>query len=265
VLLGLSCRKIAAEPAAIFPLLWNVFGLALLAKLGLLARIWQYGFALAMPAFAGAVYLFVWLLPLRLEQRCRVRSHWFRVTACLVLTAGFVRLFLLSESYYLRKNFPVGSGGDKIVAYNPTVDPFHGTVEIALSWIEKNAPPDATLAVLPEGAMINYLSRRVNPTPHLVWVPPLMAVFGQTNMTTAFEKNSPDYVLIIARSASEFGVRFFGYDPRYGMELMRWIEDHYDRVYPAPDPAGKSAPQEQPFFELQILKRRPPVLPAGNN
>jgi hypothetical protein len=151
------------------------------------------------------------------------------------------------------------------MAYNPTVDPFHGTVEIALSWIEKNAPPDATVAVLPEGAMINYLGRRVNPTRHLVWVPPLMAVFGQTNMTADFEKNSPDYVLIIARSASEFGVSFFGYDPRYGMELMRWIEGHYHRVYPAPEPAGKSAPQEQPFFELQILKRQPPVTPAGNN
>jgi hypothetical protein len=84
-------------------------------------------------------------------------------------------------------------------------------------------------------------------------------------MTADFEKNSPDYVLIIARSASEFGVSFFGYDPRYGMELMRWIEGHYHRVYPAPEPAGKSAPQEQPFFELQILKRQPPVTPAGNN
>jgi len=91
-----------------------------------------------------------------------------------------------------------------------------------------------------------------------------MAVFGQTNMTTAFEKNSPDYVLIIARSASEFGVRFFGYDPRYGMELMRWIEDHYDRVIRR-QTRPEIRTQEQPFFELQILKRRPPVLPAGNN
>ena len=265
VLLGLSCRKIAAEPAMIFPLLWNVFGLALLAKLGLFARIWQYGFALAMPAFAGGVYLFVWLLPLRLEQRYRVRSHLFRVTACLVLVTGFVRLFLLSESYYLRKDRPVGGDGDKIMAYGLAVDPFHGTVETALSWVEKNVPPDATLAVLPEGAMINYLSRRVNPTPHLAWFPPVMAVFGQTNMTAAFEKNSPDYVLIIARSASEFGVGFFGYDPRYGMELMQWVGSHYDRVYPVPDPAGKLAPQEHSFFELQILKRRPPIMPAGNN
>jgi hypothetical protein len=105
----------------------------------------------------------------------------------------------------------------------------------------------------------------VNPTPQLAWFPPVMAVFGQTNMTAAFEKNSPDYVLIIARSASEFGVGFFGYDPRYGMELMQWVGSHYDRVYPVPDPAGKLAPQEHSFFELQILKRRPLILPAGNN
>jgi hypothetical protein len=265
VLLAVNYKKAAPGPAAIFPLLWNVFGLALLSKLGLLARIWHYGFALAMPAFAGAVYLFVWLLPLLLEQKYRVRPHLFRVTACLVLLIGFVHLFLRSESYYALKNLPVGSDGDKIMAYGLTVDPFHGNVEIALTWVEENVPPDATLTVLPEGAMINYLSRRVNPTPHLTWFPPVMAVFGQTNMTAAFEKNSPDYVLVIARGASEFGVGFFGYDPRYGMELMQWINDHYDRVYPAPDPAGKSAPREQSFFELQILKRHPPILPAGNN
>jgi hypothetical protein len=265
VLLAVKYRKVGAQPGAVFALLWNVFGLALLAKLGFFSRIWHYGFALAMPAFAGAVYLFVWLLPLLLEQKYRVRFRLFRLTACLVLGIGFVHLFLRSESYYLQKNTPVGHGGDKIMTYGSPVNPFHDNVQLALLWIQKNVPPDATLAVLPEGAMINYLSRHVNPTHSLVWVPPVMEVFGQTNMTTAFERNSPDYVLIIARSATEFGVGFFGYDPRYGMEVTRWIEDHYDRVYPAPGPEWGSAPQERSFFKLQILKRRPPNLPAGNN
>ncbi|MFZ0827315.1 MAG: hypothetical protein WAO02_07815 [Verrucomicrobiia bacterium] len=263
VLLGLNSRKTTAGPAVIFPLLWNLFSLALLAKLGLFTRVWHYGFALAMPAFAGMVYLYVWLLPLLLEQKYRVRFHLFRLTACLVLGIGFVRLFLLSESHYLRKNLAVGGDGDKIMAYGPATDPFHGTVETALSWVEQHVPPDATLAVLPEGAIINYLSRRVNPTHHLAWFPPVMAVFGQANMTDSFEKDSPDYVVIIARSATEFGVGFFGYDPRYGAGLKQWVDNHYDRVYP--DPAEQSSP-ERPFFAgLQILKRRPPVLPAGNN
>jgi len=264
-LLAVNCRNGATRAASIFPLLWNVFGLVLLAKLGVFTRISHYGFALAMPAFVGAVYLFVWLLPKQLEQRFQVCFRPFRLVASLVLLTGFFRLFLHSESYYLQKNVPVGNGGDRIVAYSPARDLFHGNVEIGLSWIGKNVPPNATLAVLPEGAMINYLSRRVNPTHHLVWVPPVMAVFGQTNMTAAFEKNSPDYVLVIARSATEFGVGSFGYDPRYGMELMQWVDDHYERVYPVPAPGGTSAPRKQSFLELQILKRRPPVLPAGNN
>jgi len=109
--------------------------------------------------------------------------------------------------------------------------------------------------------MINYLSRHVNPTPCLVWVPPVMAVFGQTNMAAAFEKNSPDYVVIIARNTTEFGVGYFGYYRGYGTELMQWIDDHYDRVYPT-DPAGKPPFGNRPFFGLQIMKRRPP---AGTN
>jgi hypothetical protein len=264
-LLAVNYKKAAPGPAAIFPLLWNVFGLVLLAKLGFFTRIWHYGFVLAMPAFAGAVYLFVWLLPLLLEQKYRVRPHLFRLTACLVLLIGFVHLFLRSESYYLRKNTPVGHGGDKIMTYGSSVNPFHDNVQLALSWIQKNVPPDATLAVLPEGAMINYLSRHVNPTPFPVWLPPEMEAFGQTNMTVAFQKHSPDYVVLLERSTVEYGVGYFGYYPRYGTRLMQWIEDHYDRVYPAPAPAAKFPSGKQPFSELQILKWRTPILPAVKN
>jgi len=84
-------------------------------------------------------------------------------------------------------------------------------------------------------------------------------VFGQANMTATFEKDSPDYVVIIARSATEFGVGSFGYDPRNGAGLKQWINGHYDRVYPAPYPTEGSPAGNQPFFNLQILKRRPPI------
>jgi hypothetical protein len=101
----------------------------------------------------------------------------------------------------------------------------------------------------------------VDPTHSLDWTPPVIAAFGRTNMITAFEKNSPNYVLIIARNTTEFGVGVLGYDPRYGTELMQWIDDHYDRVYPA-DPTGKSPSGNKSFFGLQIMKRR---TPAGKN
>ena len=257
-LLVARCRKATAGPAEIFPLLWIVFGLALMSKLAVFPRIWHYGFALAMPAFVGAVYLFLWLLPAWLEQKFRVSAPLFRATFCLVLGIGFIRLFLHSESFYWYKTRSVGSQGDRIMAYELSADPFHGNVETALAWLETNAPPGATLAVLPEGAMVNYLSRRVNPTRYLAWVPPAMAAFGQSNMIADFENSRPDYVVIIARSATEFGVSFFGYDPRYGADLKRRIDSHYERVFPTTEPG------ENLFYELQILKRRTPASSAGN-
>jgi hypothetical protein len=104
---GGELQESCARPGGDLSVLWNVFGLVLLAKPGFFTRIWHYGFVLAMPAFAGAVYLFEW--------------------------------------------------------------------------------------------------------------------------------------------------------------LRQWIEDHYDRVYPAPDPVAKFPSGKQPFSELQILKWRTPILPAVKN
>jgi hypothetical protein len=258
MLLGMNGRRGVVEPGTVFPLLWNVFALGLLAKMGFFPRIWHYGFALAMPAFAGSVYFLVWLLPAWLERKYQVRFHPFRLAVCVVLAAVFVRLFLCSEYWYLQKTVPVGRDGDKIMAYNPSVNPFHDNVQRALSWIEENTPATATVAVLPEGAMINYLARRVNPTRYPVWLPPEMEVFGQTNMTAAFARNAPDYVLLLSRSTVEYGVGPFGHYPRYGTELIQWIEGHYDAVYPTACAAGKFPAGNQSFATLQILKRHLP-------
>lgn len=42
------------------PLLWSVFSLLLLGKLGVFPRVWHYGFVLAMPAFLNAIYFLLW-------------------------------------------------------------------------------------------------------------------------------------------------------------------------------------------------------------
>jgi hypothetical protein len=85
----------------------------------------------------------------------------------------------------------VGRGGDRIVAFDPQLNPSGEGVKQALAWIEKNVPRNGTLAVLPEGTTINYLCRRVNPTPCLNWSPNMLVALGQSGMTAAFEKNLP--------------------------------------------------------------------------
>lgn len=249
VILCTKYRPLSAEAPPVFPLLWSIFGLVLLAKLGLYSRIWHYGFALAMPAFVGAVYLLLWLLP-RLLEKHGVHRRLFRSAVWLVLMAGFAQLFLQSQFVYQRKTTVVGRGGDKILVFNEKVNPAGAAIQSALAWMEKNAPPDATLAVLPEGAMVNYLSRRTNPTHYLVWDPAEMTAYGQDNMTADFKSNRPDYVMLIHRDEGEYGANYFGKEQKFGLELMRWIQKNYEPVC-----LIGSEPLQNASFGIKILKR----------
>ena len=237
---------------AAFPLLWSVFALVLLAKLGLFSRIWHYGFALAMPAAITAIYLLFWLLPVLLEKRYDVDPRPFRLAVWLVLMIGFVILVHDSESWYTTKTQAVGRGGDRMFAFDPHLNPTGAGVQSALEWIEQNVPWDGTLAVLPEGTTINYLSRRANPTPCLDWTPTVLTAFGQAGMTAAFEKNPPDYIFLVERDMSEFGVGYFGGSPGYGQDVMQWIGKNYEPVYQI-----GAQPLRSGLFGIEILKRLP--------
>lgn len=254
VLLRENFKKLSATQNVAFPLLWSVFGLVLLLKLGLFPRIWHYGFALAMPAFVSAVYLLLWLLPRLLENNFQVPARFFRATVWLVLLIGFASLFLGSEKMFAAKNLVVGQGKDRIIAFGPDGNSVEArTVNAALAWIDTNVPSGATLAALPQGVMLNYLSRRINPTPCLDWNPTMFNVFSQEKMTAAFEKTPPDYVLLVEWNAYEFGIGGeFGHYPGYGLELMQWIEKNY-----TPAALFGSEPLKNGLFGIKILKRTP--------
>ncbi len=259
-LLRENFQKLSATHKFTFPFLWSVFGLVLLLKLGLFPRVWHYGFALAMPAFVSAVYLLLWLLPRLLENKFQVHARIFRATVLLVLLVGFVNLFSQSEKFYDAKNLAVGEGGDQILAFGPQGNSVEArTTKAALAWVESNTPPNATLAALPQGVLLNFLSRRVNPTPDLDWNPTMFDVFSQEKMTAAFEKNPPDYVLLVEWNAYEFGIGGeFGQFPGYGVELMQWIDKNYQ-----PAQLFGSEPLKSGLFGIKILKHLPAATPQN--
>jgi len=288
-----------------FGILWLAFSFAMLAKLGFDPRISHYGVFLAMPAFLSAIYLLLYLLPRFLQsskskvQRptCPVPEgqsdigHWtldfglksFRASILIFLLAGLARLTIQSALFYKDKDFSLGSGGDRIVTYNPKLDnpksaPTGVAMAAAAVWIETNTAPTNTLAVLPEGVMLNYLTRRDNPTPYVVFAFEVWA-FGETNMLAAYEKNPPDYIVLIQRDSSEYGVPYFGQQKGYGLDVMQWVGRNYspcgavDFAHPtvvrivAPqggpvEPVG-GEPLQGAAFGIKILKRLPAEMPAG--
>ena len=249
ILLWVNYKHLSAGRDMTFPLLWSVFGLVLLAKLGLFSRIWHYGFALAMPAAVTAILLLFWLLPVLLEQKFNMDPRPFRLAVWLVLMIGIGVLVHDSESWYAAKTLAVGQDGDRIVTFDQHLHPAGADVQLAVAWIGKNVPPDGTLAVLPEGTTINYLSRRANSTPCLDWTPTVLTAFGQANMTAAFEKSPPDYICLVTRDMAEFGIGDFGSSPDFGGELMQWIAKNYQPVYQV----GQE-PLRSGMFGIEILK-----------
>jgi hypothetical protein len=247
----------------VFPLLWSLFAFALLAKLGLFPRIWQYGFALAMPAFTSSIYLLFWLLPKLLEMKFGISSLQFRVIVGLILLIGFGSLLNLSQWAYEKKSQAVGANGDKIMTYNPNIN-FENSQAIndALQWTQNFMAPNATMAAIPQGIMLNYLARHADSTPCLYWDPNVMAVFGPSNMTAAFEKNPPDYVFVVEWKATDFNAGYFGSSPDFGFDLMQWIQRNYkvQQLY-------GDEPTKTGRFGIEILKRAdftgPPVLSSA--
>jgi hypothetical protein len=262
-LLGLSACALMTwdyrrlEAPRVFPLLWSLFGLAALAKLGLLPRVWHYGFVLGMPAFVSSVYLLFWLLPNLLERKFSVPAVQLRILVGAVLLIGLANLFDQSQLMYARKGLALGNGGDQIITYN-TSDKNQGiksqAIYAALLWTEKYMPPDATLAVLPQGIMLNYLTRHANSMPALDWNPTMFTVFGQAKMTDAFEKNPPGYVFIVEWDSSDFGVGYFGSAPDYGQGLMQWIGTNYQQQL-----LIGNEPLKDGRFGIKILKRAAPA------
>ena len=64
--------------------------------------------------------------------------------------------------------------GDARVAY----------VNRALEYLRERMAPDETLAVLPEGVMLNYLLRRRAPTPYINYMPPELRLYGEPSASS---------------------------------------------------------------------------------
>ena len=109
--------------------------------------------------------------------------------------------------------------------------------------------PRQTLAVLPEGVMLNYLARRVNPTPYNKLMPPELIAFGEQDVLQAFADDPPDFIMLVHKDTSEFGARFFGRD--YGRRIFEWIHAGYEPVLVIGHP-----PLRDERFGMMLMRRK---------
>ncbi len=243
-------RQDMARYATLLP--WAVLGLLLMAKLLLLPRIHHYGFVLAMPAGVLGVACMVAFAPKLL------RIGWgggkvFRIAIVGLLLLDAMAYVLLCSDHFGRKSYSVAQGGDQIAAENPDVSPIGPVVNEVLAEIEASLPRDATIVALPEGVMLNYLSRRKSPSRFINLMPPELLAYGHDQILRNLQEARPDYVLLIHKDTSEYGVQFFG-SPEYGRQITRWVARNYEplRVF------GRQPFQDPDGFGIALLSRIEP-------
>ena len=142
------------------------------------------------------------------------------------------------------------------MTYDPKIDPTGAQMAATVTWIEVHTAPSNTLAVLPEGVMLNYLTRRENPTPYAVFAFEVWA-FGERNMLAAYRRNPPDYIVLVQRDTSEYGVPYFGMKDGFGYDVMQWVGRNYGPV----ELIG-GEPRLGGAFGIKVLKRLPGEMPA---
>jgi hypothetical protein len=252
VVLFWRARSDRSQAMRMLPILmWGAFALALLAKLGLNARIYHYGFYLALPATTIVVVLVLWLIPHELERRSLGGGRAFRHIALWALAAGMAPYLVISNGWYRTKTLSVGTGGDRFYVSMAPGQWQGAAVREALDEIERRAARDATVAVLPEGVMLNYLARRASPLRVLTVMPPEVLAFGEEDVLASLEAAPPALVLLVDKDVSEYGYPAFGTDLRYGQRTMTWLKERYRVTRVIGD-----APMRASGFGIEIRERK---------
>jgi hypothetical protein len=235
-------RDPQAAPRAILAVSLAAFALLLLAKMPLNARIYNYGFVLAMPAVLLLVVVLLDAVPAWIAARGG-SAVTFRAAVLVVVGVGVAAHLAIVDAYFSRRTEVVGKGDDAFLAGERSL-----VIQQTLASIARESRKDQTLLVLPEGQMLNYLARRVDPSPYGELMPTEVAFYGEDRLLASFAAHPPDFVALVDKDTSEYGARYFGRD--YAQQLALWVRGHYHEISLA---GGR--PFEGGRFGILLLRR----------
>lgn len=207
------------RPQADAWLVLAVFALAMLLKILLAARLFHYGFALAMPA---VVLLFAWLL-----AGCRREdaAWWWRRMPLFALVLGLTLAHLnTSREHYALRTLDLQAAGDRLRVFRDGKDVRGPLVQAFLDWQKTAILPQATVLVLPDAAMLNFLSRHAAGTRYYALPAPELAFHGEQAVLASLAAAPPDVVVLVDQSSALLGR--FG-EPGYGAEILGWVGANY--------------------------------------
>ena len=105
----------------------------------------------------------------------------------------------------------------------------HGpVVNKSLEYIDKLMSENDTFIVMPDGVMLNYLSRKKNPSRYFEFTPNFVEAIGEEKIFNEISLNPPSFIILSKKDTSEHGAKYFG--ANYAINIYSWIAVNYDKV-----------------------------------
>lgn len=202
------------------------FALVLMLKIVLNVRIYHYGFALAMPAIIIMIIL-LFVSP-SLNNSTRIYAPLLLSFIALFLLFTFYKHISYTSQIMSIKTTTVGNQEENIITYDPRFSDKGAVAQKAINIIQSNKIPSDTFAVLPEGVMLNYLTRTPNPMKYFVSTPPFVTGDDEAIFIEELKKKAPTYILVTNQDSIEYGRHHFGSD--YAINIMTWINANYRHI-----------------------------------
>ena len=234
----------------LFLTIFSLFCTIILLKIILNTHLFHYGFALALPATLLTIHTLLFLIPQHFNTL--KKSQGFYKTSVLALILFFIYAHIRVEhQVYQFKTLPISEGRDLFLDYDPILETRGVIVNQTLDYLKYKLEPGVEIATVPDGSMINYLSRHPHPLPVLNFNPYNVVLFGEENYLTSLQKASSPYILLIHNDAGllVWGKRFFGKD--FGQKTFAWIMHNYTL-----EQQFGEIPFTKKGFGIQILKRK---------
>jgi hypothetical protein len=92
--------------------------------------------------------------------------------------------------------------------------------------VRREGPRGESLAVFPEGEILNFLCARPNPVRYKLYIPGYLTAANESDVLEELEHSPPSEILILNRSTSEYGPGDFGV--AYGRKIGSWMQTAYD-------------------------------------
>ncbi len=217
----------------------------LLGKIALHSQVQHYGFVHAMLATLLLVVALVDWLPAAL-LKSPLERNLLRVPILLVLAVWVMKMHAMHNEISQGPYLEIATGNDALLDNTERQFSLAETVQ----FLRAHTRDKDTVAVFPEGVMLNYLARRQASSKFTNFMPAEGEFFGRRIMFDALRSSRPDWIVVVPKDMSDWDMDRVD---RLWEDAYQWMEAEYEPAYKATGPRGE--------FPILVLRRSRRLLP----